>query len=83
MPGYLDSLPMQARAMLADVMSVSSIGTQADVERDIAAFLARTQADELILTGQIYEPEARKRSFAIAMAAAQAVTAREPEPAGS
>jgi luciferase family oxidoreductase group 1 len=77
-PGYFDSLPPQAQAMLADVLSVSSIGTQADVERDIAAFLRRTQADELILTGQIFDPQARKRSFAIAMAAAQAVTARVP-----
>ncbi|HUD94559.1 LLM class flavin-dependent oxidoreductase [Sphingobium sp.] len=75
--GYFDSLPMQAQAMLADVLSVSSIGTQADVERDIAAFLRRTQADELILTGQIFDPAARKRSFAIAIAAAQAVDARE------
>lgn len=77
-PGYLDSLPVQAQAMLADVLSVSSIGIQADVERDIAAFLRRTQADELILTGQIFDPAARKRSFAIAMAAAQAVAGREP-----
>jgi luciferase family oxidoreductase group 1 len=76
--GYFDSLPMQAQAMLADVLSVSSIGTQADVERDLAAFLRRTQADELILTGQIFDHQARKRSFAIAMAAAQAVAAHEP-----
>ena len=77
-PGYFESLPPNAQAMLADVLSVSSIGTQADVERDIAAFLRRTHADELILTGQIFESEARKRSFTIAMAAAQAVSARVP-----
>ena len=76
--GYYDSLPPQAQAMLSDVLSVSSIGTQADVERDIAAFLRRTQADELILTGQIHDVQARKHSFAIAMAATQALTAREP-----
>ena len=76
--GYYDSLPPQAQAMLSDVLSVSSIGTQAHVERDIAAFLRRTQADELILTGQIHDVQARKHSFAIAIAAAQALTAREP-----
>lgn len=75
--GYYESLPPQAQAMLSDVLSVSSIGTQADVERDMAAFLRRTQADELMLTGQIFDPQARKRSFAIAMAAAQAITVRE------
>ncbi|MCP1471220.1 luciferase family oxidoreductase group 1 [Sphingobium sp. OAS761] len=69
--GYFDSLPVSARSMLADVLSVSSIGTQADVERDLAAFLHRTQADELMLTGQIFDPDARKHSFAIAMAAAR------------
>ncbi|RYM14848.1 MULTISPECIES: LLM class flavin-dependent oxidoreductase [Sphingobium] len=76
-PGYYDALPAQAQAMLSDVLSVSSIGTQADVESDIAAFLRRTQADELILTGQIFDPAARKHSFAIAMAAAQTVTTCE------
>lgn len=73
--GYYDDLPMQAKAMLSDVLSVSSIGTQADVERDLAAFLRRTRVDEVIVTGQIFDPAARKRSFEIAMAAAQAVTA--------
>jgi luciferase family oxidoreductase group 1 len=76
-PGYYEELPIQAQAMLSDVLSVSSIGTQDDVERDIAAFLRRTQADELILTGQIFDPAARKHSFAIAMAAAQQVANRE------
>ncbi len=75
--GYYESLPPQARAMLSDVLSVSSIGTQADVERDLAAFLRRTQVDEVILTSQIFDHEARKRSVAIAMAAAQAITVRE------
>lgn len=76
--GYYDSLPFQSQAMLSDMLSVSSIGTQADVERDLAAFLARTQVDELILVGQIYDVQARKHSLAISMAAAQALTAREP-----
>ena len=74
---YYDMLPPQAQAMLADVLSASSIGTQADIERDLGAFLRRTRADELILTGQIFDTAARKRSFAIAMAAAQAITAPE------
>jgi luciferase family oxidoreductase group 1 len=75
--GYYNTLPPQAKAMLADVLSVSSIGTQADVERDLAAFLRRTQADEVILTSQIFDHQARKHSIAIAMAAAQAITVRE------
>ena len=77
-PGYYDALPPQGQAMLANVLSVSSIGTQADVERDLSAFLRRTQVDEVMITGQIYDLAARKRSFAIAMAAAQAISAPAP-----
>jgi luciferase family oxidoreductase group 1 len=76
-PSYLDDLPPMAQGMLANMLSVSSIGTQADVARDLKAFLARTQADEVILSGMIYDHEARKRSFAIAMAAAKSITAPE------
>jgi luciferase family oxidoreductase group 1 len=76
-PGYLDTLPPQALHMLRDVLSVSSIGTQTDVERDLSAFIARTQVDEVIVTSAIFDTEARKRSFAIAMAAAQAIKVRE------
>ncbi|MDX3899418.1 MAG: LLM class flavin-dependent oxidoreductase [Sphingobium sp.] len=79
LPGYLESLPPQALHMLADVLSVSSIGTQADVERDLRAFVARTRVDEVIVTSAIYDFEARKRSFAIAMAAARAIA--DPQPA--
>ena len=67
---YRDMLPMQAQAMLAHVQQCASIGTQEDVERDLAAFLRRTRADEVIVSGMIYDSEARKQSFEIAMAAA-------------
>lgn len=72
-PGYRQSLPPQGQAMLAQVLSVSSIGTQADIERDLAAFARRTGVDEIILTSQIFDHEARKRCFAIAMAAIKAI----------
>lgn len=73
--GYLDDLPPPARAMLDNVLSATSIGTQEDVERDLAAFIRRTQVEEIIVSGMIYDHGARKRSFAIAMAAAKAITA--------
>lgn len=74
-PGYRDSLPPQARAMLNNVLQASSIGTQADVARDLAAFIDRTRVDEVIIAGQIFDPAARQHSFAIAIAAAQAIIA--------
>lgn len=74
-PGYRDSLPPQARAMLDNVLQASSIGPQADVARDLAAFIDRTRVDEVIIAGQIFDPVVRQHSFAIAMAAAQAISA--------
>ncbi len=69
--GYFESLPPPAQAMLSDVLRATSIGTQADVERDMASFIERTGVDELILGGQIHDFNARKRSLEIAAAAAR------------
>ena len=73
-PGYFESLPPGAQAMLSDVLSATTIGTQETVERDLSAFIDRTGVDEVILGGQIYDFRARKRSLEIAMAAAKAIS---------
>ena len=73
-PGYFESLPPGAQAMLSDVLSATSIGTQDKVEEDLAAFIERTGVDELIIGGQIHDFSARKRSLEIAMAAAKAIS---------
>lgn len=64
--GYYESLPFQARAMLDDVLSVSAIGTGEQVARELDAVIRRTGADEIIVTGQMFDHAARKRSIAIA-----------------
>ncbi|MET0366366.1 MAG: LLM class flavin-dependent oxidoreductase [Sphingobium sp.] len=64
--GYYESLPPGAKAMLDDVLSVSSIGTTDKVADDLRALIRRTQADEIIVTSQIFDHAARKRSIAIA-----------------
>ena len=64
--GYRESLGPQAQAVLDNVLSVSATGGPATVARQIAAFIERTGADELMLTSSIWDHEARKRSFAIA-----------------
>jgi luciferase family oxidoreductase group 1 len=63
--GYKDSLPPQARAMLDHMMQATAIGSPETVKRQVAAFLDRTQADELIIAGMTFDHEARKRSYAI------------------
>lgn len=64
-PGYYDTLPIQAQAMLENVFQASAVGSPETVLKKTAAFIARTQADELIIACQMFDHAARKRSFSI------------------
>ena len=63
---YAESLPAPSRAMLASALSCSAIGAPATVDTAIRDFVERTQADELMITSQIYDRDARLRSYEIA-----------------
>jgi luciferase family oxidoreductase group 1 len=65
LPGYRDSLPWAQRAMIEEVLSCSAIGGPETVRRQTEAFVARTGADELMITAQIHDHQARLRSFEI------------------
>lgn len=54
------------RAMLDQVLSCSAIGAKETVARQIADFVAKTGADELMLASQIHDHAARRRSYEIA-----------------
>ena len=69
--GYRDSLPPQALAMLESFREASAVGSPATVRASLAAFIARTGADELIFAGSTYDPAARVRGLGLAMAAAE------------
>jgi luciferase family oxidoreductase group 1 len=68
-PGYLDTLGPQERAMLAQVLSCTAIGHGGSVREQIDAFAQRTGADELMITSQIFDPHARLRSYELVAAA--------------
>ena len=53
------------RAELAHVFSAAIVGSPSTVQQGVNEFLAKTQADELIVSGQIYDHAARLRSFEI------------------
>jgi len=53
------------KAMLAHSLSCAVIGSPQTVRRGLEAFTARTGADELIVTAQIFDHQARLRSFEI------------------
>jgi luciferase family oxidoreductase group 1 len=59
------NLDRYARAMLADALSCSIVGSPQTVKVGLDAFVAATGADELMVTAQIFDHAARKRSFEI------------------
>ncbi len=63
--GYRESLGPQGAAMLDHVLSCSAVGGPAKVARDIAAFVARTGVDELMIASSIYDHAARKHSLTL------------------
>jgi len=65
-PDYPETLPPTGRRMLEEVLSCSAIGSPETVEAQTRAFVARTGADELMVTSQIFDHEARLRSYEIA-----------------
>jgi luciferase family oxidoreductase group 1 len=50
-------------ALLDSVLACKAVGSKDTVRRGLNDFLARTQPDELILTGQIFDHSARLESF--------------------
>jgi luciferase family oxidoreductase group 1 len=71
-PGYLETLGPQERAMLDQVLSCTAIGDADGVRQQIDAFARRTGADELMITSQIFDQGARLRSYELAAAALRA-----------
>ena len=69
--GYYESLPDAYRTILDQMMQCSVIGTRKDIAQAFAALLRRTQADEVIVSSQIFDHTARLRSFTIAAEAMQ------------
>ncbi len=59
------ALDPHARAMLAHSLACSIVGAPDTVQRGLREFAASTGADELMVTAQIFDHEARKRSFEI------------------
>jgi len=64
-PDYAETLPPPARAMLDQALSCSAIGSAETVRAAIASFVERTGADELMITSQIFDHQARLRSYEI------------------
>ena len=69
--GFEASLAPFERAMLADMLSFSLVGTRDQVRAGLAGIVARTGANEIMVASQIYDHAARLTSYAIAADSAE------------
>jgi luciferase family oxidoreductase group 1 len=70
---YRSKIGPAENALLDQVLSSSAVGSAETVARDMEAFIARTGADELMITSQIFEHAARLRSYEITAAVHKAL----------
>ena len=63
--GFEDQLTPAERAMIAQALSSAAVGSPDTVRRGLESFVARTGADEVIVTSQIFDHAARLKSFEI------------------
>ena len=63
--GYLDTLGPQERMILDQVLPYSAIGARDTVAGALREFIEHTNADELMITSQIFDHSARIRSYEI------------------
>ena len=61
--GFQDGIEPQAKAMLDHALSCAVVGSAETVHAGVKAFIERTGADELMVTAQIFDHAARKRSY--------------------
>jgi luciferase family oxidoreductase group 1 len=74
--GYAERLGPMERQGLREMLSCSIVGAPDSVERELARFVERTGADELMVTSQTFDHAARLRSFEIVAAARDALSER-------
>ncbi|HET6797548.1 MAG TPA: LLM class flavin-dependent oxidoreductase [Gemmatimonadales bacterium] len=65
-PDLVSTLPPHEQQMLQETLGMSVVGGPDLVRERLESFAARTGADELMVTGQIFDHRARLRSFEIA-----------------
>ena len=61
--GYRQKVGPAENALLDSVLSCSAVGSVETVKKGVEAFVARTGADELMITSQVFDHAARLRSY--------------------
>jgi len=64
--GYYEQIGPAERAILSHILACAAIGSPKEVRAALQAFVARTAADELIISSMIYDHAERLRSYELA-----------------
>ena len=72
--GYRENAGPAETALLDSVLSCSAVGSPETVREQVAAFIERTGADELMVTSQVFDHAARLRSYEILASVHQELT---------
>ena len=64
-PGYAEQVGPAEQALLRSVLSCAAIGSATNIRQSLLSFIERTGADELMITSQMFDHTARKRSYEI------------------
>ncbi len=79
--GYEETLDLHAKAILRQALSCSVVGAAPAIKTGVEEFIHRTGADEIMVTGHIFEHKARVRSYEI-LAKTMIGHDRTPAPVG-
>jgi alkanesulfonate monooxygenase SsuD/methylene tetrahydromethanopterin reductase-like flavin-dependent oxidoreductase (luciferase family) len=80
---YAAGLAPRERAIIEEALACTVVGAPETVRQGLEEFAARTGADELMLTAQVYDHQARLRSYEIAAEACghhRHIPAGDPRP---
>jgi alkanesulfonate monooxygenase SsuD/methylene tetrahydromethanopterin reductase-like flavin-dependent oxidoreductase (luciferase family) len=62
-PGYAQSLEPRLADMLERVLRCAIVGSPARIAQGLGAFIAAHRPDEIMVTAQIFDAAARRRSY--------------------
>ena len=65
LPGYAESLEPRLADMLERVLRCAIVGDRAEIRRGLDSFIAAHAPDEIMVTAQIFDSVARRRSYEI------------------
>ena len=64
-PGYAEALEPRLADMLERVLRCAIVGDRAEIAQGLTSFIAAHAPDEIMVTAQIFDPVARRRSYEI------------------